>query len=241
MNCSLNSLKRHFSQRLGRSSSLSQHGYYFLHTKLSGKNKGEIKISTIANFSFSLHFCSLCSSVCFTLSMPAIKCNFSLFANHNLCWRQHGPSASEKWPMCHHLIFAPSAITAIITAIIAAEKKNNTLNLPEQSTNSPQTIPWYLHTANNCNHHYWSGICGNFCLRRHLSCESCSLCNGWNCSKDDEAANLTVFTYVTWAFAETKTRCGYYGCVERERKRREQERVEHVVTASSNCPGRLVY
>lgn len=50
MNCLLTSLKRHFSQRLERSSSLSQLGYYFLHTKLSGKIKAKWKYQLKPNF-----------------------------------------------------------------------------------------------------------------------------------------------------------------------------------------------
>lgn len=83
----------------------------------------------------SLHNKSCCSCALLSALQPAsllssvtLAClPITIPAEDNMA-----PLASEKWPMCHHLIFAATATTTIITAIIVTKKQH--LHVPEQPT-----------------------------------------------------------------------------------------------------------
>lgn len=133
---------------------------------------------------------------CFTVSKPAIKCIFTPFANHQLCWRQYGStwlgevanvSSSILCSHCHPNHYHSHHHQPL--------QRNNTA-FARTINNSPQTIPLYLHTASNCNHHYWSGICYNFSPVTDIWAVKAAERNAWD-------ANITVFTS-TWALSTAK-------------------------------------
>lgn len=117
-------------------------------------------------------FSCFCSSVCFTVSKPATKCNFACLPITISAEDNMAPLCSVKWPMCHHLIFAATAIATIITAIIVRKKQHrlcqNNQQLPTNSTfvfARCQRLQSSLLIWNLLDFfpHY---------SRRHLSCES---------------------------------------------------------------------
>lgn len=175
--------------------------------------------------------------VCFTVSKPAIKCIFTPFANRQLCWRQYGfswhravanVSSSILCSHCHHHHYHSHHHQPL--------QRNNTA-FARTINNSPQTIPFYLHTASNCNYHYWSGICCNFFFFQSQTSELWKLLKGMpgmptsRSSHPRERFPWPKFTVKTWAGLQ---RAG------KKERGHEQEELEDVITASSLCPGSLL-